>query len=556
MANKYLEELNKAYQREYDLKEEQMQRQVIRNYQNAIANLAKQVTKAGTATHAMKNEYIVNLVNGLRKTVEEYGLDASTINLNYFARVQRLAMKEAGLEYTEDAERTVAQIIGNTSKMNLQLIKQGKMYEDGASLSDRIWNIARVSGGNMQDIVSQMVAQGMSANKMGKELIKYLNPSYAAKNGFKNQLYAGVRLARTTYTHMGQLATQNAAKVSPYVTKIKWRSDCSDRACSQCIERNNKVYEIGKCPFDHPNGRCWQEAVVDKSLDEIADELKAWSQGEPNERLDNWYKQMGRENPSLALRNKKPKPSDIQKVIKPSSIDYSTAEVNDLREYAKSLGLNMVTEVEDTKHNYTIDNMDIRVLRKVTEWTDNFTKQYPKMKDNELQFFMEHWRGSTDGAYVRGQLILGDKYCDSEDMNDYFDGNFQQKTRRGWSAPTGEGSIQTFVHEYGHYTSHILACLDASTKKTTYTTEDLPSGKYDSFVKKIRKETIDEYNKEYGENLKLKDMRTVVSEYSATNAHEFFAESFAELYNADEEQRSDFNRTFEKVLLRYLEGLK
>ncbi len=136
------------------------------------------------------------------------------------------------------------------------------------------------------------LAQKTSAVKLAKTLEAYVDPlirktwdndkirsvlgdGYATWN--KNLEYNSLRLARTTLTHSFQLSHVETCKKNPYIDAIKWHSVFAHgRTCEICKERDGKIFKLDEVPLDHPNGMCYQTAVISKSLNEIADDLRSW----------------------------------------------------------------------------------------------------------------------------------------------------------------------------------------------------------------------------------------------------------------------------------------
>ena len=100
-------------------------------------------------------------------------------------------------------------------------------------------------------------------------------------------------MARTTISHAATASVRQWGKINPYAKKVQWHSvHAPGRTCQICIDLDGQVFPIEECPFDHPNGLCYQTVYYDQSLEEIADELKDWVDGKPNEMLDEWYAQL------------------------------------------------------------------------------------------------------------------------------------------------------------------------------------------------------------------------------------------------------------------------
>ena len=225
-------------------------------------------------------------------------------------------------------ETPLKNIIGNSAKENMGIIAKGNIYKDGKGLSERIWGVAIQSSKDIQGVILAGMAQGMGSVEMSKLLEDYVNPSkrkywdkeklkeklgpgYSAWN--KNMEYNAYRLAQTTLSHVATLSMKSAKKVNPYMKRIQWHSIRADgRTCQQCIDRDKQIYTAEKLPFDHPNGLCYMTYVMDKSLEDIAKELKGWVNGEPNKTMDKWAKDLVKADDKLK------KVDDVKKALKPS----------------------------------------------------------------------------------------------------------------------------------------------------------------------------------------------------------------------------------------------
>lgn len=157
----------------------------------------------------------------------------------------------------------------------------GQIYENGWSLSQRIWSDNEKT---LKDIY-QVMAKGLAENKpiyeIAKDLEAYVRPgvrlpwNLTAPDGvriFKKQVdYNAQRLARTLVQHGYQQSFVAVTKNNPFITEYVWRSDGS-RVCELCKARDGQHYKKDELPLDHPNGMCTMEPVVVKNMvDQLAD---------------------------------------------------------------------------------------------------------------------------------------------------------------------------------------------------------------------------------------------------------------------------------------------
>lgn len=63
--------------------------------------------------------------------------------------------------------------------------------------------------------------------------------------------------------------------MNPFVEGIEWQSALiHDRTCSLCEEMHGQIFPKDDVPLDHPNGLCSMLPVIEKSLEEAAEELR------------------------------------------------------------------------------------------------------------------------------------------------------------------------------------------------------------------------------------------------------------------------------------------
>lgn len=201
-------------------------------------------------------------------------------------------------------------------------IMSGKLYGNDWKFSKAIWGINNNSKGVLSDIVAKGIAENKTSFEIAKDLEKYVDPAQSkasrvikypkyernADGTFKKDSngkripipnkygkfyfgsvdYNAQRLARTMVAHAYQQSIIETCKQNPYVEKIRWRAAMTERTCPLCESRNGQLYDLNSVPIDHPNGMCTFEAVLTKNLNQIADELADWVNGEDNEQLDDY----------------------------------------------------------------------------------------------------------------------------------------------------------------------------------------------------------------------------------------------------------------------------
>ena len=307
-ARQQLEDLNTAQQRAVIEAYNSAGKELVRRYRNA---------KDGTATKAMLASYAKKIAEETEELIKQYAIKGAEVAPSVQKLIMNQAFQMAGLD-TSVANDKFNNIIGTLGKESVKNVIGGKIYKDGAGLSDRIWQASAQSSNKIQEVITACLAQDMGASEMSKILQTYVNPTarktwsrekireklgpgYAAWNS--NLEYNALRLARTTLAHTATMSMRQSQKLNPYASKIQWHSvHAGDRTCQICIDMDGNIYDTDKCPFDHPNGMCYQTTVLEKPLDEIAKELADWCNGAENEKLDNWWEELTGEKPSPSIK--------------------------------------------------------------------------------------------------------------------------------------------------------------------------------------------------------------------------------------------------------------
>lgn len=198
------------------------------------------------------------------------------------------------------------------SKVNedaLRMLVSGKVYKDKVSLSGRIWNNKK----KVDEHIAFLLAQKKHPMDIARELEQYVNPAarkYTNAEGYKytgRQVeYNALRLARTYINHAYQEAARDTSEANPFIKKLIWKSSHHKNMCGLCGSRDGKEYDPKDMPLDHPNGFCSFTYKTD-SLEDTAEQLKKWMNGESNKDLDKWYKNNFGKNPSSIKQAAKPK---------------------------------------------------------------------------------------------------------------------------------------------------------------------------------------------------------------------------------------------------------
>lgn len=591
MASKdYLDSLYAVSRKESLRLMAEEEKRLVQVYSDAGKDLLAKFKKApsGGLTSRMYKEYTTRMYVELNDLVQKYALDAATIPVD----MQKFILEETG--GLAGYNRKFADMFTTVPKDSVNYIVKGDLYKDGKGLSERIWNYGKINERDIQDIVLSGKARGQSAFEMAKaleqhvnpEARRYLSPAEQKKlfgRSYGKVEYNALRLARTTNNHASTMALRMAAKANPFVTGIQWHTSTShsDRMhgrLDDCDYWNEKVFTITDCPFDHPNGLCYQTPYMTKTIKEMAEELRDWVDGKPNKKLDSWYKNYGSKarnidqpklkskvNPVVAGVVKKelyavPKglkmPERPKKILFDSTEEYMTAREAYKVERKAYLDVMEDLVVKNLDRNHLVANqgesrawlkanfnhinegidkdLDYRVLDDLIPVHNEMLETYPFLKDM-------HGVGAADGDALMeatGGINFNPKYFSDyrnalEAHHLHLEDNF---------TVFGDGSIRTIMrHEYGHNVETHIKLSDKFFKKKAY----YENGNLDIGESLINHDIMRAYDQEIRELWKLDG----VSEYAKTTTPELFAEGFA-AYSGGE--TTEFATGFGKFIDRWL----
>ena len=296
----YLDTLNKQLRNKPKQLTKKQQQQIIQVYRDAYMDIINRNIKGAYGDNkAVKNltlAYSQQIYDELQKVVREYNSQAAAEIADINKQMMQLLMGDGYIQIKDQVDK----LVDIVNKDTVEQIIRGKVYEDGKGLDKRLWKSVSSSGEKIENAVASCTAEGMGAAEMAQNLKEFamgghhtwsrnkirekLGSAYASK--YRGGLdYESLRLARTTITHQAQIATLATSKINPYMDAVIWHSDHqAGRTCEECIARNGTKYFINKeaVPLDHPNGGCWLEPCYSMTPEEIAKDMKAWANGEPN----------------------------------------------------------------------------------------------------------------------------------------------------------------------------------------------------------------------------------------------------------------------------------
>ncbi|MGL5714193.1 MAG: hypothetical protein ACRCX2_14330 [Paraclostridium sp.] len=239
------------------------------------------------------------LASNIKQKVEEISNIATDIQLAYIEAITSEGYMNAVLKRV-----TIA-----SSKKALEKIVRGNFYADGKSLDNRIWNITQKNVSDIDKLIKGNVSRGANARKLAEQLEAYINPNkrIEAKTleaGMNTSIsYQAQRLARTSISHAFSETCVENAKVNPFNKGLKWNLSPShferqvkkwgEDICDTYVNQDDYglgqgVFPANEFPIKHPNCLCYS-TYVNTPIKEASKELKEWSMGAKNDKLDEWY---------------------------------------------------------------------------------------------------------------------------------------------------------------------------------------------------------------------------------------------------------------------------
>ncbi len=232
-----------------------------------------------------------------------------------------LVLAKCGKTGSGDAFRSV---LTRTSDEALLQVINGAAYLDSQSLSRRIWNNTTRARDGINAAIQQGIAQKKSAYELAKDLEQFVNPS-AWEDYDWRKVYPDIpswvrvtnvekhaqTLARTSINHAYHLAVVETGEKNPFATRIHWElspqhyerqilpqgADVCDEYADHDEGLGRGNWPFDRVPLPHPKCLCYQYAVVPQNMNQCADELRRWMDGEPNATLDeafaNWKNELG-----------------------------------------------------------------------------------------------------------------------------------------------------------------------------------------------------------------------------------------------------------------------
>lgn len=177
-------------------------------------------------------------------------------------------------------ESSIDTKFSHSKDIAIRNIISGNLYQNGFSLSTRIWDIENNTMKDIYAVVAKGIAEKKSVYQISLELEKYVKPdarlpwyttSVEIIGGNKRPViihnrqvdYNAQRLARTLLQHCYQQSLVELTKDNPFVKGYLWHAS-GGHACELCQSRDSNIYTPEDLPLDHPNGQCTIEVLVDE----------------------------------------------------------------------------------------------------------------------------------------------------------------------------------------------------------------------------------------------------------------------------------------------------
>ncbi len=285
----------------------EQEEQIGKIYLKAFRDLERKLEKCTDNKYRQRllRAYQTQIYEEIYPLIKQGIIDETDAILN----IQKESMTDLLQEVLEnqtkivDGKHKLQVLVDITNKELVEQMVKGKIYYNGRGLDEMLWDATKCSKDKLNLAITSCMAEGMGAAEMAENLKQFARGGHHtwSKNKIREKLgsgyarkymggldYESLRLARTTITHQAQIATLATSKINPYMDAVIWHSDHqAGRTCDECIARDGTKYLINKetVPLDHPNGGCWLEPCYSMTPEEIAKDMKAWANGEPNSGL-------------------------------------------------------------------------------------------------------------------------------------------------------------------------------------------------------------------------------------------------------------------------------
>lgn len=376
-----------AEQQRFELTEEQ-QEQIKNLYEQVSKDIAKRASKAPRVpSDALRKVYLDELQKQVNTEIDKLRFTLQGVIEGNMGRVAE-GVVAGNIDFLQRINFPVEGAFSHVPAEIVERVATGQLYSGNWTLSRQLWKQSVHTQKDVNTVIAKGIAENKSAYDIAKDLEKYVNPN-ARKDWEWSKVYPGTakkvdynaqRLARTMVSHAYQQAFVETTRKNPFVTKYQWEASNSERTCELCAERDGQYFDKDDLPLDHPNGMCTFVAVMEDSMEQIADRLADWVQGKEDPELDAWAKDLygntweGRvykSEPLIPGKNNPEITDSIRDYYLPQYVRDNLASIeslssyNDFVEYFKAQGITLDTMLESLKT--TRQNDDIPAVKELCQ---------------------------------------------------------------------------------------------------------------------------------------------------------------------------------------------
>ena len=301
----YARQMNSVLQNVSKNQTKAAEKQVMMIYQDAFDNIANKIKKCDKDSYRRKllQQYAAEIYNEMNDLMRQIVQDTADQVLDKYSDLVQRGLSGRGFDQ-DGFDMHMKTTVNITNRQLVEQMIKGKVYDDGKSLDNRLWNVSQGAGKKLNAAIASCLAQGMGAADMSEVIKQFahtghhtwdrhkirekLGDGYARSFGRSGLDYEALRLARTTITHQAQLATLAGAQVNPYMNAVRWHSShTAGRTCALCNDRDGTIFDLKEVPLDHPNGLCFLEPVFMingkvATPEQIAKDMAKWASGKKN----------------------------------------------------------------------------------------------------------------------------------------------------------------------------------------------------------------------------------------------------------------------------------
>lgn len=296
-----------------NLSEEQQQR-ITKMYSSLAKDINKEIKKAPRVpSDALRKQYLQGLAQQINAELNSMRGEMQQTIESTMLKTANSVVKD-NLDFLRSIGMPIEGAFSHVPAETVRTVATGQLYEGNWTLARQLWKHSVHTQRDVNTIVAKGIAANKSAYDIAKDLEKYVDPK-AAKDWDWSKVYPGTakkidynaqRLARTMVSHAYQQAFVRTTKDNPFVTKYRWEASNSARVCEICADRDGKLFDKDDLPLDHPNGMCTFTAVMDQSLESIADRLSDWALGKEDTDLDKWTQDLYGKDWVTSIQEKDP----------------------------------------------------------------------------------------------------------------------------------------------------------------------------------------------------------------------------------------------------------